>query len=182
MPEGVAPPNEAELHEALLDVAGKIHDGDMRRAETMLIAQAHTLDTLFTRLTMRALLNIEAGNGPTTGDTYMRLALRAQSQCRATLEALSVIKNAPHPATFAKQLNIANGPQQVVNNGTAEPAGDQPSEKAESPQTRLLEHQPHEQLLDTRTASAPGAGDPQMEAVGEIDRTTHRRREGRREP
>jgi hypothetical protein len=66
----------------------------------------------------------------------MRLALRVQSQRRATLEALSVIKNPPHP-TFVKQANIAHGPQQVVNNGAAVPAADRASEKAESPQTQL---------------------------------------------
>jgi hypothetical protein len=40
-------------------------------------------------------------------DTYMRLALRAQSQCRATLETLAAIKNPP--VAFANQANIAHG-------------------------------------------------------------------------
>jgi len=44
----------------------------------------------------------------------MRLALRAQSQCRATLETLAVIKN-PTTVAYVRQANIANGPQQVNN-------------------------------------------------------------------
>ena len=50
----------------------------------------------------------------------MRMALKAQSQCRATLETLATIKNPP--AVFARQANIAQGPQQV-NNGMM-PAGE----------------------------------------------------------
>ena len=40
--------------------------------------------------------------------------LSAQGQCRATLETLATIKNGP--AGFAREANIAHGPQQV-NNG-----------------------------------------------------------------
>src|SRR5262245_36216626 len=45
-------------------------------------------------------------------DRYMRLALRAQSQCRATCEALAALRN---PPVFPRQTNIAV--QQVVTNG-----------------------------------------------------------------
>jgi hypothetical protein len=47
-------------------------------------------------------------------DPYLRLALKAQTQCRATLETLATIKNPP--IIYAKQANFANGHQQV-NNG-----------------------------------------------------------------
>ena len=42
-------------------------------------------------------------------ETYLRLALKAQSQCRATLETLAAIKNPP--VIFAKQANVTTGPQ-----------------------------------------------------------------------
>ena len=46
-------------------------------------------------------------------DRLTRLALKAQAQCRATIETLTLIKN---PTTvFASQANIAHGPQQVNN-------------------------------------------------------------------
>ena len=47
-------------------------------------------------------------------ETYVRLALKAQAQCRATLETLATIKNPP--VVYARQANIAAGRQQV-NNG-----------------------------------------------------------------
>lgn len=55
--------------------------------------------------------------------------LKAQSQCRATLETLAAIKVGP--AIFARQANIAHGPQQV-NNGVIgyERAGESDSEKS----------------------------------------------------
>ncbi|MDN8616544.1 hypothetical protein [Variovorax ginsengisoli] len=48
-------------------------------------------------------------------ETYARLAMKAQCQCRTTAE----MKNPP--VVFARQANISNGPQQL-NNGV--PAGD----------------------------------------------------------
>ena len=47
---------------------------------------------------------------------YLRLALKAQAQSRATAEALAAIKQGP--VVIARQANIAHGPQQV-NNGPA---------------------------------------------------------------
>jgi hypothetical protein len=44
----------------------------------------------------------------------MRLALKAQSQSRATVETLAAIKNPP--VVYARQANFAAGHQQV-NNG-----------------------------------------------------------------
>ena len=45
------------------------------------------------------------------------MALRAQNQCRMTLETIATIKNPS--VVFAKQANIAAGHQQV-NNGPAQ--------------------------------------------------------------
>jgi hypothetical protein len=45
----------------------------------------------------------------------MRMALKAQAQCRATLETLATIKNPS--VVFARQANIAQGPQQANNKG-----------------------------------------------------------------
>lgn len=49
----------------------------------------------------------------------MQLAVKAQSNCRATAEALDLMQNPP--TVFARQANIAIGPQQV-NNGVPTPA------------------------------------------------------------
>lgn len=89
------------------------HGGDLKHAESTLTAQAATLDAIFNEMARRAALNM--GEYLEATERYMRLALKAQGQCRATLETLAAIKNPP--VIFAKQANIANGPQQVNNEG-----------------------------------------------------------------
>lgn len=91
-----------------------VQGGNLARAESLLVSQAHTLDAIFNQLASRAAMNMGQYIG--SAETYLRLALKAQSQCRTTLETLATIKN-PIAPTFVKQANIAHGPQQV-NNGT----------------------------------------------------------------
>ncbi len=81
----------------------------------MLTAQAHTLDAIFNNLARRA-INAKYMNEL---EPYLKLALRAQSQCRATWEALATIKNPPVMG-YVRQANVAHGPQQV-NNVSAAP-------------------------------------------------------------
>lgn len=77
----------------------------------MLNAQVNALNAIFAELSRRAALNM--GEYPAATERYLRLAFKAQSHCRATVETLAAIKNPP--TVFAKQANIANGPQQVNN-------------------------------------------------------------------
>lgn len=90
----------------------KVKAGDMSEVEATLIAQAVTLDTVFNELARRAALNMGEHLGAT--ETYLRLAFKAQAQCRATLETLAEVKT-PKAATFVRQQNVAY--QQQVNNG-----------------------------------------------------------------
>jgi len=100
------------LAEELISQVLDVMSGAMGRPEAMLTAQAHTLDAIFNSLASRAVLNFESGRESggysQTGDAYLRLAMRAQNQCRATLEALAMIKNPPGVA-FVRQANIAHG-------------------------------------------------------------------------
>jgi len=75
------------------------------------------------------------------------MAFKAQSQVRTTIDSLAEIKN-PRPV-FAKQTNIANGPQQVnsttgpqqVNNGAgqSEPETSRGKNENPIPTNKLLE-------------------------------------------
>jgi hypothetical protein len=81
------------------------------QCEEMLYSQAHVLQAVF----VDSLLQVPKQGWFSTSEAYMRMALKAQNQCRMTLETLATIKN---PAVvFARQANIAQGPQQVNNNG-----------------------------------------------------------------
>jgi hypothetical protein len=129
-----------------------VKDGNMGRPEAMLLAQAHTLDGLFNNLARRA-HNQQYLKG---FETYLRLAFKAQSQCRATLETLAALKNPP--VVFAKQANISNGHQQI-NNGV--PATR--TEKTQNQQNELLVEAQHgSETLDTRTTSATISKDNAM--------------------
>jgi hypothetical protein len=167
-------PDLEEIVEVLDKRCHEIAEGDTtKRIERLLIAQAYALDSMFASLARRA----KNQHGLPQFDAHMKFALRAQSQCRATLETLAAIKNPPNVA-FVKQANIAHGPQQV-NNGQAQPVAR--VEEKTNPPTELLEHD-HAQRLDTGTASAASAGDPIMATVGTLDRATHGTRKGRIEP
>jgi len=150
-----------ELTDAMRSAA--VGNGDLGRPEAILTIQAHTLDTIFNELARRSQANVSGGYLE-AAERYLRLALKAQSQCRTTLEALAEIKN-PRPVAFVKQQNIAAGPQQVNNAPMASRA-----EEIENPQSKLLEHHEREEWLVPRAASAAGRSDSTLEPVEALHR------------
>ncbi len=152
------------LIDALTAQTEAVTDGDLERGEAMLTAQAHILDAVFNNLARRA-INAEYMDAL---DRYLKLALRAQSQCRAIWETLATMKNPPMMG-YVRQANIAHGPQQV-NNATST-AGD-PSRARENAnlQSKLLEENSGERL-DIGAAGAAGRANPAMATLGESDWT-----------
>ena len=148
-------------------------DGDLARAEAMLTVQAHTLDAIFNNLAQRAALNM--GEYMQACDTYLKLALRAQSQCRATWEGLATIKNPPMVG-YVGQANIAHGHQQV-NNAPAVASDTSRAREIADPQNKLLEQKDGERL-DTGATGAAGGADPAMAPVGKVDRPEDSERQG----
>lgn len=144
----------------LKDRGEAVNNGDLSHAEQMLAAQATALQTLFTRLAERAMEQTHMPNL----EAFMRLALRAQSQSRATLETLAAIKSPP--LVIAKQANLSGGAMQV-NNGVAAPAR---TREIENEQNKLLEATDGKRM-DTRATSAAIGADPIMATVGKLDRT-----------
>ena len=151
----------------LVDDLGKqcnlTYSGDLKRAEALLTAQAHTLDAIFHNLARRA-QRVEYLNQL---DVNLRLALKAQSQCRATLETLAEIKN-PKPVSFVRQANIAHGPQQV-NNGTVQSDGASRAREPENRPNELLEAKNGERM-DFGTPGAAGKIDTPVEAMEQVHR------------
>ena len=60
----------------------------MSRPEAMLLSQAHTLDALFNSLAQKAFMQTHMPHY----ESFLRLAFKAQGQCRSTLQTLSDIK------------------------------------------------------------------------------------------
>ena len=154
---------EANLNELVQDLdkrIDKINGGDMSSVEAMLFGQAKVLETMFTSLASRAANN----DGLKQFQVNLTLALKAQAQCRSTLEALAEIKN-PRPVQFVKQANMTTGPQQI-NNGSA---AQSPAGSFQSEPNKLLEAD-HGNYLDTRAQGAAGRANPHLATVGQVHR------------
>lgn len=162
------------LIEQLSLQVGAANAGNLSRAEGMLIAQAHTLDEIFNNLARRSHKNMTEGYGE-AAERYLRLALKAQTQCRATIETLAAVKNPP--VVFAKQANINNGGQQQVNNGVSGNSAHAQADQTESAPIKKLGVSDGKWLDAGAQGTAIGA-DPHMEAVGKDDRTQKPRRKG----
>lgn len=160
-----------DLTGALRDCVQAAKTGDLSEYEGMLGAQAYALNAIFLEMTRRAALNM--GQHLSATEQYMRLALKAQSQARTTIETLAEVKN-PRAVAFVKQANIAN--TQQVNNGEVEHS---PRAGAiDSPQNKLLEAS-NVTRLDTRAQGQAGRGHPPMEAVARVHGAKVARRQGK---
>ena len=158
------------LLDALRKQTQAVQQGDMKVAEAMLISQATALQSLFVKLTE---------TGLKTGmlrqqETALRLALKAQSQCRATLETLANIKNPP--VVYAKQANVTTGPQQINNGVQSAISGDNagaPQEKIRKNKLKELGHG-QEQWLDAGTPRTTGRKDQAAKAMAPLHGTQKR--------
>jgi hypothetical protein len=161
-------PDLPRLIDTLREQIKKLQAGDMSSVEAMLYGQAKTLETLFTALARRASKN----DGLKQFQVNLTLALKAQAQCRATLEALAEIKN-PRPVSFVRQSNVTTGPQQVNNTfaGGSEPAGMPAGGGNSEPVPSKLLEADHGQRMDIRAQGAASRNDPHLEAVGAVHRT-----------
>jgi hypothetical protein len=148
--------------EVLEKTTQQIQSGDLSKIEQMYISQAIALEVMFASLSRRA----KAQEKLLQYETHMRLALKAQNQSRATLQALVQLKQ-PSQTTFVKQANIAQGHQQVNNL----------AEKNITPQNELLEESYAQ--LDTGTTTTPKGIDTTLEALGKINRRKDTRRKGK---
>ncbi len=131
-------------------------------AQRILAGQAHTLDAIFNKLAIEASRSFEKNHAFV--EVYLKFALRAQSQSRATLLAISEIKN-PRQVNVVNQSNISAGHQQV-NNYLGE------SEKTPN---ELLEWN-HERVEYGAPPTASGKHST-VEAVGTVKRANHRARQ-----
>lgn len=133
-----------QLMAVLKAESARLSEGKSEDVGPILANQALALQSLFARLTERALSHSHVSNI----EAFMRLALRAQNQCRATLETLSSINKAP--TVFARQANVANNQQ--INYAQNQLLGDD-----------------DELRPNTRAPGAEKAVNPEMETLGEVD-------------
>ena len=141
---------DAKICEVTSALKGKIETvqaGDMTTIEAMLIGQAQALQTMFVCLGRQAVSKTQLAQYT----AFMNLALKAQSQSRATIQALVELKY-PKQTNFVKQANIANGHQQINNNA---PAADHKETSTRAPAhtpAKEINNQPNE-LLEVNNGS-----------------------------
>jgi hypothetical protein len=82
----------------------------MALANRLLASQALTLDNIFTDMARRMALNMGEYLGAT--ETYARIAMKAQAQSRATLEALAKLHQ-PREQTV-RHVHVNEGGQAVI--------------------------------------------------------------------
>lgn len=86
--------------------------GDLSTLKKTLVGQAATLDTIFTELVRRSFANMGEYND--AAERYMRLALKTQAGCRATIEAVDKLQR-PHEQVV-KHVHVNEGAQAIVAN------------------------------------------------------------------
>jgi len=151
-----------DILSTLRESVAEVKAGKMDRVESTLITQANTLDLVFNSLLRRA----SCQEMLPQYEAFMRLALKAQSQCRMTLETLAEIKN-PKPTAFIKQQNMAA--VQQVNNNLAQEKKNQPNE--------LLEGGHVAERMDAGTETPALEAHSRLEALEELQRSQNSGRE-----
>lgn len=158
-----------ELFAVMTDLGHRVAGGDLSDVERILTAQIVALNAAFTGSMQqsRAATTLEGR------ESYMRLALRSQSQCRATAETIATMKM---PPVFAKQANFASGPQQVNNGDVSRDGRGSRARVTVIPQNKLLASGSTNERVDRRTSRTSAGRDSVVEAVAALDRPAKRRR------
>lgn len=110
MDGGECVPGMGDYADVLGNQADAAAKGNLGFASRMLATQATVLDTIFIEMARRMALNAGEYISPT--ETYSRIALRAQSNCRATLEALAKLHQ-PREQTV-RHVHVNEGGQAVI--------------------------------------------------------------------
>lgn len=156
----------------------KAATGDLAIASRLLASQAITLDAMFTELARRAALNM--GEYLDASERYGRLALKAQANSRATLEALAKLHQ-PREQTV-RHVHVNEGGQAVIADQFHNHAGGQRNaETTEQPHaagTGAAGSRPALLGHDTQGDSLPIPGDQGREAVPDARRQGKRRAKG----
>ena len=168
------------VRDEYLEITKRVQSGDMADMEALLVGQALSLQAMFTKY--GTLINQNANNVKTM-QTVFNMAMKAQAQSRATVQALVELKY-PKQVVITKQANITNGNQQV-NNGvdvnyqsstrTHARAHAQANTIEQNELLKGIDNEPTGERLDTTAQGTHGATDKELATVA----TQHRRKNSR---
>ena len=160
--------NAADALEQTIEV---VRSGDLAALEGMLVAQAFALQAVFVDCATRA----RAQTSREASGTLMQAAMKAQAQCRATVQTIGELKNPRQVAFIRQQTNVATaGGQQQVNNATATPSAlaHTPAREKDlgAPNELLLESENASPILEPRATRRASRSDSPMATVGVVNR------------
>lgn len=104
----------AETYGAMLDHVKASAKGDHSEQRAMLIGQSHALNAIFAEMARCAGVNM--GHSLEGMERYMRLALKAQAQSRATIEALDRLENGHEQALRYVHVDNRGGQAVIAEN------------------------------------------------------------------
>lgn len=123
-------PDLVDFAKDLMQRGKRLGAGELDLAGHLLASQAITLDAIFTECARRSGLNMS--DYPQASERYMRLALKAQANSRATLEALAKLHQ-PREQTV-RHVHVNEGGNAVVaENFHHHAGGHRNAETAEQP-------------------------------------------------
>jgi hypothetical protein len=160
-------------YEAVLDQVQAVRDGALSGPEAMLVGQAIALNAIFAEMARRG--QAALGRPGIAAERYLRLAMRAQAQSRATLRALSEMANrptkeveTPRPITRIERIIVRPrepGEARGARMGEAAPADDWAA--------RNRELEAYGEGLDGGTARGLCADDEGAPGVGAFHRAPY---------
>ena len=145
-------PDLTETVEIMAEACKKVRAGDLSDQRDMLTSQAMALDAIFTTMVNRSENNLK--DYFEASQRFMRMAMKAQAQCRTTVEALDRLARGGEQVI--KHVHVDNRGGQAVIADTVQTGG----------QNAKTGKQPH-------AIGAPGIPDPQpvrsKDAESELD-------------
>lgn len=106
----VEAPGIMDYVDHMQSVTAAAEGGDLALASRLLAAQAITLDCVFTEMIRQSATSM--AKYPLASERYARIAFKAQSNCRATLEALAKLHQ-PREQTV-RHVHVNDGGQAVI--------------------------------------------------------------------
>ncbi len=133
-------PDLTETVEIMAEACEKVRSNDLRDQRDILTSQAMALDAIFTLMVARSENNMK--DHFTAAERFMRMALKAQAQCRTTIDALDRLARGGEQVI--KHVHVDNRGGQAVIADNVQTGG----------QNAKSGKQPH-------AIEAPGIPDPQ---------------------
>lgn len=138
--------SDAAMFNVVADQLSACRDGNLSGMKELLASQAISLNSIFVELARRSAINL--GQHIEASERYMRLALKAQAQSRATIEAIDRLTNGREQTVRHVHVDNRGGQAVIAENVRL---GGEKNEKGDK--------QPHATVIDCGLLDTPLRGE-----------------------